>query len=87
MVDLSNFELCILLDLYYRRNKLISVDSAPEKSTELYCEILNNLYQKIIKDENKFLELDKDKKRLKGIYRRIEGAYNLQLKTCNIDEL
>ena len=87
MVDLSNFELCILLDLYYRRNKLISVDSAPEKSTELYCEILNNLYQKIIKDENKFLELDKDKKRLKGIYRRIEGAYNLQLKTRNIDEL
>lgn len=61
MVDLSNFELCILLDLYYRRNKLISVDSAPEKSTELYCEILNNLYQKIIKDENKFLELDKEK--------------------------
>ena len=31
MVDLSNFELCILLDLYYRHNKLISVDSAPEK--------------------------------------------------------
>ncbi|MCM1264737.1 MAG: hypothetical protein NC200_00940 [Candidatus Gastranaerophilales bacterium] len=82
MIELSNFELCILLDLCYKHD-YISVVSAPEKSTELYCSKVTSLYQKIITIEKNMLLLNKDKSGLNGIYRNIEGAYRLRLKITN----